>query len=177
MESINKIMDKRYPNTAEKVVYLFKFNGEKYKEKNITSRQGKGMCFLFVYKLCNSYQYNYTVMEADNCLSERFCRMFRRISLVNPKLWNSKFFTYTDILLENNAIIKTLKYNTVPYSIDSYFRTVLLLRIFLSQKIKKLNKNIYFSCAHKDRNHHVHDYKITFFIFLVLYRNHYFPLH
>ena len=24
-ESINKIMDKRYPNTAEKVVYLFKF--------------------------------------------------------------------------------------------------------------------------------------------------------
>ena len=99
-------------------------NGEKYKEKNITSRQGKGMCFLFVYKPSNSYWYNYTVMEADNCLSERFCRMFRRISLVNPKLWHCKFFTYTDILLENNAIIKTLKYNTVPYSVDSHFRTV-----------------------------------------------------
>ena len=88
-------------------------------------------------------------MEADNCLSERFCRMFRRISSVNPKLWHCKFFTYTDILLENNAIIKALKYNTVPYFIDSYFRTVLLLRIFLSQKIKKLEKNIHFSCDHK----------------------------
>lgn len=121
------------------------------------------MCFLFVYKPYNSYWYNYTVMEADNCLSERFCRMFRRISLVNPKLWHCKFFIYTDILLENNAIIKTLKYNTVPYSVDSHFRTVLLLRIFLSQKIKKLDKNTHFSCAHKDRNHHVHDYKMTYF--------------
>lgn len=83
------------------------------KRKNITSRQGKGMCFLFVYKLCNSYQYNYTVMEADNCLSGDFVGCLEEF-LFNPKLWNSKFFTYTDILLENNAIIKTLKYNTVP---------------------------------------------------------------